>query len=188
MCMNCSSQELGATGDVKGIVKILREYEETSSGSPISRLTVIYLVELDTAHQSLASSGCKKWITDEEVAQLSKLSVEPLTWDILNAVAEKRKRNESVYPSEVLECVKACTGVDRRRVSENSRPQILRVESLVDQLLSASEYGCDGELLFTIYTFNLTSRPLPNCFVGQGSGISVEQFVLAPPRFCGGVG
>lgn len=143
--MDCLSQELGGIGDIKGIVKIQRECGE-ASGSLISRLTVVYLVEVVTAHQPLTSSACKKWITGEEVVQLPKLSVEPLTWDVLDIVAEKRKKNEGVYPSELLECMGANNGMDRQRISGNVRPQFARVKSLVDQMLSTSGYGCDGEL------------------------------------------
>ena len=63
-------------------------------------------------------------------------------------MSEKRKRNESVYPSEVLECVRASGGTDRQRMNRNigiKRPQFMRAKSLVDQMLSTSGYGPEGQ-------------------------------------------
>lgn len=99
-----------------------------------------------TAPQPLTADDGKRWITEEEIAQLPELCMEPLTWKVLNIVRDKKKKNEGVYPCEVLECV--TSEMERRGESVNTevRPQFLRAKSLEDQMLSIAGYGSDGKL------------------------------------------
>ena len=91
----------------------------------------------------------KHWLTEEEIALQPKFVVEASTVELLKSVGEKLRKNEAVYPCEVLECVKGGSEQrkEKRRETERTgeRPQLVRAKSLEDQMLVQSSYGPKGE-------------------------------------------
>ena len=77
----------------------------------------------------------KHWLTEEEIALQPKFVVEASTVELLKSVGEKLRKNEAVYPCEVLECVKGGSEQrkEKRRETERTgeRPQLVLLPLLV---------------------------------------------------------
>lgn len=135
-------------------------------------------------------SSVKQWLTEEEIGQQPKFMLDSSTVLMLKTVAEKLRKNESVYPCEVLECVKAGNedNLDGRREADRigERPQLVRAKSLEDQMLLQSRYGVKGKhltLLLTVHWQDIYSPELQQIeeeFVRicghKSSLMNVEQF------------
>lgn len=133
-------------GALKGILKIQRQYDGGGGpGKMDSKLTVIYLIEeaADEAHAGVPTCT-KHWLTEDEMAQQPKFLIERSTMLLLKSVGDKLRRNEAVYPCEVLECINPGTDKKRRESEQIEGPQLVRAKSLEDQMLQQSGYGTKG--------------------------------------------
>ena len=147
-------------GVIKGILKIQRHYDGGGGpGKMHSRLTAIFLVEESRDKTHSGTSTVKQhWLTEEELSQQPKFLIETSTMALLKKVGDISTKNETVYPCEVLECVRPAgeNKLQKRRESEQigERPQLVRAKSLEDQMLQQSGYGTKG--MFTkLSTFSL---------------------------------
>lgn len=79
--------------------------------------------------------------------------------ELLKGVGEKLRKNEAVYPCEVLECVKGGSDQKRRETDRiGERPQLVRAKSLEDQMLVQSSYGPKGEFFIVSISFRVKSN------------------------------
>lgn len=120
-----------------------------------SKLAVIFLVENNGSHlHPAASASVKHWLTDDEITKQPKFVIETSTVVLLKSVGEGLKGNVTVYPCEVLECVKMISNknaVEKESESDEigERPQLVRAKSLEDQMLHQSGYRSMGMFAIT---------------------------------------
>ena len=145
------TQDLYMNGDIKGILKVQRQYDTRDGASLNSKLTVVFLVEVSPGKPHLGkATAIKHWLTDDQIAQDSSALIEVSAVQLLKSASEKLKSGEGICPCELLECVNFGGRrkiVEKRRESEQlgDRPQLVRAKSLEDQMLSQAGYGPEGE-------------------------------------------